>query len=352
MQMADEIGGRAVATADRQYFQDFEMSNPNPFSQGFGQSYSQSYSQTTTAGATPAAQPGQPASGGDLVKDVTTASFRQDVISESMQQPVLVDFWAPWCGPCKQLAPVIEKAVKAAGGKVKLVKMNIDEHPQIAGQLGIQSIPAVIAFSKGQPVDGFVGAVSEGEIKKVIERLAGPVGPSPVEEMIAAAAEAVETGDAAGAAELYGAVLAQEPDNATALAGFAKLQLDMGAIEQAKRILDTVPADKANDPAVAGVRAAIDLAEQASALGDLAELAQAVEADPKNHQARIDLAVALNVRNKRDEAVDALIASIKLDRKWNEEAARKQLLQFFEAWGPMDDASIAGRRKLSGVLFS
>lgn len=328
------------------------MSNSNPFSGGFGQGYSQSYGQA--AAPAPAATPAMGAgkAGGDLIKDVTSASFRQDVISESMQQPVLVDFWAPWCGPCKQLQPALEKAVKAAGGKVKLVKMNIDEHPQIAGQLGIQSIPAVIAFSKGQPVDGFVGAVPESEIKKVIERLAGPVGPSPVEEMLAEAQAAAEEGDAAGAAELYGAVLAQEPENFAALAGFAKLQLDMGAIEQAKRILATVPKGKENDPAVAGVRAAIEIAEQASALGDVAELAKAVETDPKNHQARIDLAVALNARNQRDEAVDALIASIKLDRKWNEEAARKQLLQFFEAWGPMDEASIAGRRKLSGVLFS
>ncbi|MGL4494707.1 MAG: thioredoxin [Beijerinckiaceae bacterium] len=302
----------------------------------------------TTAGT------GAPVSGqaDDLIRDVTTASFRADVISESMKQPVLVDFWAPWCGPCKQLAPVLEKAVKAAGGKVKLVKMNIDEHPQIAGQLGIQSIPAVIAFSKGQPVDGFVGAVAEGEIKKVIERLAGPVGPSPVEEMIAAAAQAVEAGDAASAAELYGAVLAHEPENVAAIAGMAKLQLDMGALEQAQRILDTVPAAKANDPAVAAVRAAIDIAEQASAVGDLGDLVKAVEADPKNHQARIDLAVALNARGKREEAIDQLVASIKADRKWNEEAARKQLLQFFEAWGPMDEMSILGRRKLSGVLFS
>lgn len=287
-----------------------------------------------------------------LIKDTTTATFRQDVISESVKQPVLVDFWAPWCGPCKQLGPIIEKTVKAAGGKVKLVKMNIDEHPQIAGQLGIQSIPAVIAFSKGQPVDGFVGAQPEGQVKSFIERLVGPMGPSETEELLAEAAARVEEGDAAGAAEIYGAVLAQEPENVDAIAGFAKLQLDMGAIEQARRIIETAPKGKENSPAIAGVRAAIELAEQASSLGDLGELIKAVDADPKNYQARFDLAVALNARDKREEAIDQLIEILKRDRKWNDEAARKQLVQFFEAWGPMDDMSIAGRRKLSALLYS
>ncbi|MBN9063429.1 MAG: thioredoxin [Rhizobiales bacterium] len=287
-----------------------------------------------------------------LIKDTTTATFRQDVLTESAKQPVLVDFWAPWCGPCKQLGPIIEKTVKAAGGKVKLVKMNIDDHPQIAGQLGIQSIPAVIAFSRGQPVDGFVGAQPEGQIKSFIEKLVGPMGPTETEELVAEAAALAEEGDAAGAAEIYGAVLAQEPDNVAAIAGFARLQLDMGATDQARRIIETAPADKANSPAIAGVRAAIELAEQASSVGDLDELAKAVEADPANHQARFDFAVALNGRDRREEAVDQLIEIIRRDRKWNEEAARKQLLQLFEAWGPMDEMSIAGRRKLSGLLYS
>ncbi|WP_342360149.1 thioredoxin [Terrarubrum flagellatum] len=287
-----------------------------------------------------------------LIKDTTTAAFRQDVLNESLKQPVLVDFWAPWCGPCKQLGPIIEKAVKGAGGKVRLVKMNIDDHPQIAGQLGIQSIPAVIAFSKGQPVDGFVGAQSEGQVKSFIERLVGPLGPTETEELIAEAAALVEEGDAAGAAEIYGAVLAQEPENVAAIAGFAKLQLDMGAIEPAKQILAGAPKGKENDPAIAAVRAAIELAEQAASVGDLGDLVKAVEADPKNYQARFDLAVALNGQNKREEAVDHLIEIIKRDRKWNDEAARKQLVQFFEAWGPMDEMSIAGRRKLSALLYS
>src|SRR5215207_10474590 len=191
-----------------------------------------------------------PASGGDLIKDTTTAGFRQDVIAESMQQPVLVDFWAPWCGPCKQLTPVIEKAVQAAGGKVKLVKMNIDEHPQIPGQLGIQSIPAVIAFQRGQPVDGFMGALPESQVKGFIERLVGPVGPSAAEDLLAEAEAAAAAGDVTGAAELYAAVLAQDPENVAALAALAKLHVDLDDLEGAKRFLAMAPSAKENDPAI------------------------------------------------------------------------------------------------------
>jgi putative thioredoxin len=287
-----------------------------------------------------------------LIKDTTTAAFRQDVIAESAKQPVLVDFWAPWCGPCKQLTPVIEKAVKAAGGKVKLVKMNIDEHPDIPGQLGIQSIPAVIAFTKGQPVDGFMGALPESQVKSFIERLVGPVGPSAAEDMLAEAAALAAQGDAAGAAELYAAVLAQEPENVAAIAALAKLHLDLGDMEGARRFLTMAPKGKEDDSAIAGARAAIELAEQAASLGDVGELMRKVEADPADHQARFDLAVALNARNKREEAVDALLAIVRRDRAWNEDGARKQLVQFFEAWGPMDPATIAGRKRLSSVLFA
>lgn len=295
---------------------------------------------------------GEAAGASGLIKDTTTQGFRQDVIAESMQQPVLVDFWAPWCGPCKQLTPVIEKAVKDAKGKVKLVKMNIDEHPQIAGQLGIQSIPAVIAFSQGQPVDGFMGAQPESQVKAFIEKLAGLSGAGEVEELVAAAQEALQAGDAAGASELFAGALQLDPANLGAIAGFAKLHLGTGDIEGAKGILAMAPADKAQEPAIAAIRAAIDLAEQAAALGDTAELEAKVAANPKDHQARFDLALALNARDRRDEAVDHLIAIIKADRGWNEDGARKQLLQFFEAWGPMDEASVAGRRKLSTLLFS
>lgn len=289
---------------------------------------------------------------GSPTKDVTTASFRQDVIAESMNRPVLVDFWAPWCGPCKQLAPLLEKAVAAAGGKVVLVKMNIDEHPSIAGQLGIQSIPAVIAFQRGQPVDGFMGAVPEAQIKTFIETLVGPVGPTQVEDLLAEATLALQEGDVAGASELYAAVLAEDPENLAALTGLAKIQLDLGEIEHAKRFLGMVPEAKANDPAVASLRAAIELSEQAASLGDLGGFKRRIEADPNDHQARFDLALGLNGTNERDEAVDQLIEIVRRDGAWNEGAARKQLLTFFEAWGLMDKASIRGRRRLSTLVFA
>lgn len=287
----------------------------------------------------------------DLVKDTTTASFRQDVLAESMNQPVLVDFWAPWCGPCKQLGPIIEKAVKAAKGKVKLVKMNIDTDPQVAGQLGVQSIPAVFAFDRGQPIDGFVGNLPESQIKGFIERLVGPLG-ADTAALIAEANQLLETGDAAGAAERFAMVLAEESENPDALGGLARAQILAGNLEQARGILQTVPADKASHAAIAGARAALELAEQAEELGDIAGLMREVEANPTNHQARFDLALALNARNKREDAVDALIAILRKDRNWNEEAARKQLVQFFEAWGLMDEATLYGRRQLSATLFS
>ncbi|HEV2558732.1 MAG TPA: thioredoxin [Microvirga sp.] len=293
-----------------------------------------------------------PKPAGDLIKDTTTATFRQDVLAESMKQPVLVDFWAPWCGPCKQLTPVLEKAVKAAGGKVKLVKMNIDENPQIAGQLGVQSIPAVFAFQRGQPVDGFMGALPESQVKGFIERLVGPMGPSAADDLMAEAAALTAEGDAAGAAELYAAVLTQDPENVAALAALAKLHADLGDIEGAKRFLAMAPQGKANDPALAGARAAIELAEQAASLGDLAGLQRRVEADPLDHQARFDLAIALNAKGRREDAVNHLLDIVRRDRTWNEDGARKQLVQFFEAWGPTDEMTVAGRRRLSSLLFA
>jgi putative thioredoxin len=294
----------------------------------------------------------KPAAAGDLIKDTTTATFRQDVLTESMRQPVLVDFWAPWCGPCKQLTPVIERVVTAAAGKVKLVKMNIDEHPQIAGQLGIQSIPAVIAFQRGQPVDGFMGALPEAQIKGFIERLVGPVGGAAAEELLKQAAALADEGDAAGAAELYAAVLAQDQENVAAIAALAKLHLDLQDLEGAKRFLAMAPKAKANNPAITAVRAAIDLAEQAASLGDLAELQHRVEADPLDHQARFDLAVGLAGKGRRQDAVDHLLEIVRRDRSWNEDGARKQLVQFFEAWGPKDETTVAGRRRLSSILFA
>ena len=284
------------------------------------------------------------------VKDVTMASFRQDVIAQSMKHPVLVDFWAPWCGPCKQLAPALEKAVASSGGRVALVKMNIDDHPQVAGQLGIQSIPAVIAFDKGQPVDGFVGALPESQITGFIERLVGPLDTG-VADRLAMAAALVEGGDVPAAIEAYGDVLVEDPGNLVALGAMARLYVAGGDLEAARGYLEAVPEGKEGDPAIVAARAALEVAEQAASLGDFGALEGAVAANPADHQARFDLALALAAADHREEATDHLIEIIRRDRTWNEDGARKQLLQFFEAWGPMDELTKAGRRKLSTLLF-
>ena len=286
------------------------------------------------------------------VKDTTTQTFVKDVIEESKRQPVLVDFWAEWCGPCKQLAPVLEKAVRAAKGKVKLVKMNIDKHPSIPGQLGIQSIPAVFAFVNGQPVDGFLGALPEGQVNAFIERITKDRLGGEETDLLKGADEALAKGDAATAANLYAQVLAQDSANVAALAGLARSYVRTGAIEQAKQTLALVPEAKRNDAAVAAARAALDLAEQAQAVGPLAELEKKVAANPLDHQARFDLAVALNSKWRRAEAVDNLVEIVRRDRAWKEDGARKQLVQFFEAWGPTDEATVNGRKRLSSILFS
>jgi putative thioredoxin len=296
-----------------------------------------------------------PQAASDLIKETTTQTFVKDVIEESKRQPVLIDFWAPWCGPCRQLTPWIEKAVRAAGGKVKLVKMNIDDHPAIPGQMGIQSIPAVIAFVNGQPADGFMGAVPESQITAFINKLTAGM-PNPGEPNIAeilAEAEAVlAEGDPATAASIYAEVLAADATNITALAGLAKCYVTSGALEQAKQTLAMVPESKRNDAAVKTVQASIDLAEQAQSLGPVTELEQKVAANPLDHQARFDLATALNASGNRPEATNQLLEIVKRDRKWNEDGARKQLVQFFEAWGPTDEATIEGRKRLSTILFS
>jgi putative thioredoxin len=297
-------------------------------------------------------QSGEATATDGVVRDTTTQTFVKDVIEESKRQPVLVDFWAEWCGPCKQLGPVLEKAVRAAKGKVKLVKMDIDKHPAIPGQLGIQSIPAVFAFANGQPVDGFLGALPESQVSAFIERITKDRIGGEERDLLKSADDALAKGDAAGAADLYAKVLAQDSGNLVALGGLARSYVRTGALDQAKQTLALVPEAKRNDPAIAAARAALEVSEQAQAVGPIADLEQKVAANPLDHQARFDLAIALNAKGRRQEAVDNLLEIVRRDRKWNDDGARKQLVQFFEAWGPTDEATVNGRKRLSSILFS
>jgi putative thioredoxin len=293
-----------------------------------------------------------PAATDGLIKDTTTQTFVKDVIEESRRQPVLVDFWADWCGPCKQLTPLLEKVVKAAKGKVKLVKLNTDKHPAIPGQLGIQSLPTVFAFVNGQPVDGFMGNLPESQVVAFLERVTkGKIG-GEEKDLLAAADAALTKGDATSAAELYTHVLAEDAGNVSALGGLARAYVKSGAIEEAKQTLAMVPEAKANDPAVTAARAELDLTEQAKSVGPIDELERKIAANPLDHQARFDLAVALNSKNRRQEAVDHLIEIVRRDRKWNDDGARKQLVQFFDAWGATDEATVNGRKRLSSILFA
>jgi putative thioredoxin len=293
-----------------------------------------------------------PAAESDLIKETTTQAFRADVLEPSRTVPVLVDFWAPWCGPCRQLTPVLEKAVRNAKGKVRLVKMNIDDHPQIPGQLGIQSIPAVIAFKNGQPLDGFMGAIPESQVTAFIERVAGPIGPSAAEQAMSAAEEAFAAKDYSGAASLYSAVLQGEADNLGALAGLVRCYVALGEIEQARGLLGGLTPAQEQDAAIRGARAALDAVAQAESLGQPADLVRRLEQNPADHQTRFDLALALNAQGDRAGAADQLLEIVRRDRAWNEEAARKQLVQFFEAWGAKDPAAVKGRQRLSSLLFA
>lgn len=288
----------------------------------------------------------------DLIKDATTESFAVDVLDASMQVPVIVDFWAPWCGPCKQLTPVIERVVTAARGAVKLVKMNIDDYPEVASQLRVQSIPAVFAFKDGRPVDGFMGALPEGQVRAFVERLTGGLGPSPVEEMTEAGLAALEEGALGEAAQLFAQAIQEEPGHPGAVAGLARCHLLGGDIERARQTLGLVRPDGRNDPQITAVEAQLALAEKSADLGDLSEFTARIEKDPRDHEARFNLALALNAGGDRQGAVDALLASIEIDRNWNEQAARKQLVEFFDAYGPKDDITLSGRRRLSSILFS
>lgn len=285
----------------------------------------------------------------DVIRNGTDASFMADVIEESRRRPVIVDFWAPWCGPCRQLTPTLEKAVAAAKGAVRLVKINIDEHPRFAGQLRVQSIPAVYAFSNGQPVDGFMGALPESQVKAFIGRLTGADdGPSDVDALLEIGAEALASGDVGGAGQAYAQALELDPKNVKAIAGLARCYLASDDVERAREIAAMAPADS-NDPDIAGVRAALALAEQA---GETAEFERRLAVDPNDHEARLELAKALAGRGRLQDSVDQLLTIIEKDRAWNDEAARKQLLTVFEAAGPTSDVAKTGRRRLSSILFS
>ncbi len=289
-----------------------------------------------------------------LIKDTDEAHFADDVLLASREVPVIVDFWAPWCGPCKQLTPLLEKLVKGAGGKVKLVKVNIDENQVIAQQMRVQSIPAVFAFSQGAPVDGFIGAQPESRVRALIERLAGgELNASPVEQAIEAGRAALEAGDVRGAGELFGAALQEEPESAAAIAGLARCHLALGDPDAAQATLDTVAPEKAGDADLSAARAELDLARQTAGGGeDLQRLRARVEASPDDHQARYDLALAQFGAGQREAAMDELLAIVAKSRAWNDEEARKQLVKFFEIIGHQDPLTVESRRRLSSILFS
>ena len=291
--------------------------------------------------------------GAPPVKEATTQTFAADVIEASNDTPVIVDFWAPWCGPCKQLAPILEKTVAAAGGKVRLVKVDIDQNPEIAQQLRIQSIPAVFAFHRGQPVDGFIGAQPESQIKRFVERLTGPVGPSPVEQALEQADRALEEGDSGAASNIYGQILRQAPGEKAAIAGLLRCHVAAGELDTAREMADGLDDEALKDSRIESAVSALALAEQAGeAAGDAGALQARLAGNPNDHQARFDLAMAHYGAGRNEQAIDELIEIVRRDRHWNDQAARQQLVKLFEALGHADPLTVAGRRKLSSILFA
>ncbi|MBK5199459.1 MAG: co-chaperone YbbN [Methyloceanibacter sp.] len=286
-----------------------------------------------------------------LIKDTTTKDFMRDVIEASREVPVLVDFWAPWCGPCKQLTPILEKAVRAAKGAVRLVKLNIDDHPQIPGQMGVQSIPAVFAFQDGKPVDGFMGALHESRVADFIARLIGDTAGDTALDLETAEA-ALAAGDLNTAAQMFGEVLQKDRENAQSLAGLAKCYIKTGDLARAEQTLALVPPAKAESAPVASARAALELARKAPSPGDIESLRAKLAANPQDAQSRFDLALALNAKGDRNGALEELLVLVAKNRSWDDDAARKQLLQLFDAWGVADPATIAGRHRLSSLLFA
>ena len=295
---------------------------------------------------------GQAASAADLIKVTDTASFAVDVIEASQTTPVVVDFWAPWCGPCKQLTPIIERLVKQYAGKVKLVKINVDENQELAAQFRVQSIPAVYGFKGGRPADGFMGALPESQIKQFIERLVG--GGSPIDDALAEADALMKDGVNDEALAIYQEVLAQDPAHVKALTGALRCYLALGQDDVARELIAKLPAQIKNTSDIQGVEAALELKAATANTGnaEVQQLEAKVAADPKDMQARLDLAMARFGAGDRAGAVDELLAMVKADRAWNEQAARKQLVKFFEAFGPTDPLTASGRRRLSAILFS
>ena len=300
---------------------------------------------------TPILSEGAGAANANLIKNTSTKDFMRDVIDASREVPVLVDFWAPWCGPCRQLTPLLEKAVRAAKGAVKLVKMNIDEHPQIPGQMGVQSIPAVFAFQDGRPVDGFMGALPESRVKAFIARLIGDDQADAAADMESAEA-ALAAGDVNTAAQAFGEALQKDAENARAAAGLAKCYIKTGDLTRAEQTLALVPPAKVDSAPVSSARASLELARKAASADDVDSLRAKLAANPGDSQSRFDLALALNAKGDRQGALDELLAIIRKDRAFNDDAARKQLLQLFDAWGASDPATISGRQRLSSLLFA